>query len=61
MEWSIWKGKRIFVRLKTGDCYTGYVLDVDEKIELITILDKFNKEVIFSISDISKLTEENNG
>lgn len=56
MEWKDWKGKRIFVQLKTGAVYSGEVIDVDEL--FITIIDKFNQKVAFAISEIIKIKEE---
>lgn len=51
-----WIGKRIFVRLKSGDVYTGTVRNVDQL--FVYIIDKFGSDVLFSIDDISKLKEE---
>jgi small nuclear ribonucleoprotein (snRNP)-like protein len=59
MEWMYWKNKRVFIRLKKGDCYTGYVDDIDNTYGFISITDKFNERVDISISDISKIKEEN--
>jgi small nuclear ribonucleoprotein (snRNP)-like protein len=61
MEWIEWEKKRIFVKLKDGDCYTGAVTDVDEKKGFITILDKYNERVALAISEIKKIKEENGG
>jgi len=56
MDWQAWIGKRIFVRLTTGDVYSGNVIDVDEK--YFSIIDKFGERVCFSISKIDKIKEE---
>ena len=56
MEWSDWVGKRIFVKLNTGEVYNGIILDAD--IIFITIRDKFNEKVVFPISNIQKIKEE---
>lgn len=61
MEWKSWNKKRIFVRLKTGDCYTGFVIDVDSEIDnsgFITIRDKFDDKIAIAVSEISKIKEE---
>lgn len=59
MDWKTWKGKRVFVRLKTGDCYTGSVLDIDDTYGMITIEDKYKAKVVISLHDISKIAEDN--
>ena len=43
MEWSEWKGKRIFVKRLSGDCYTGKCLDVDDN--FLQVLDKYGNKV----------------
>ncbi len=62
MEWMEWKGKHIFVQLKSGGNYTGEVVDVDDKtnpLVWITIIDKFGEKVTFIHSEIIKIVEEN--
>jgi small nuclear ribonucleoprotein (snRNP)-like protein len=64
MEWTEWDKKRIFIRLKTGDCYNGVVVNVDNGFDnsgFITIIDKFNEKVSIAISEISKIKEEKEG
>lgn len=61
MEWNEWKGKKIFVQLKTGSIYNGDVVDVDEKslpLIFLTIIDKFGERVTFVHSEIIKIKEE---
>ena len=61
MVWKDWFGLNVFVQLKSGGYYTGVVIDVDEKAKplvFITILDKFNKQVTFSVSEIVKIVQE---
>lgn len=61
MEWMDWFGMHVFVQLKSGGHYTGVVIDVDKKSKLlvfITILDKFNKQVTFEISEIVKIVQQ---
>jgi small nuclear ribonucleoprotein (snRNP)-like protein len=61
MEWIDWFGRHVFVQLKSGGCYTGTIIDVDENSKpliFITILDKFNKQVTFVNSEIIKIVQE---
>ena len=59
MEWEDWNGKRIFVKLRDGGCYTGDVIDVDVgQISFLTIIDKFQKKVTFATSEITKIVDE---
>lgn len=61
MEWLDWFGRYVFVQLRSGACYTGTIIDVDEKslpLIFITILDKFNKKVMFVNSEIIKIVQE---
>jgi hypothetical protein len=61
MEWLDWFGRYVFVQLKSGACYTGTIIDIDEKSKpliFITILDKFNKEIVFVHSEIIKIVQE---
>jgi len=62
MEWKEWKGKRIFVQLKSGGVYSGEVINVDDAdkpIVFFEILDKFGEKVTFVASEIIKIKEEN--
>ena len=61
MEWKEWIGKRIFVQLKSGGCYTGKVIDVDDAappLYFFKIIDKFGEEVVLVHSEIIKIVEE---
>lgn len=65
MEWSWWKGKRIFVMLNSKQKYTGNVIEVnfigciDEiPIHLISIKDKYDKLVSFSTREIAEIRED---
>lgn len=63
MEWESWKGKSVFVQLKSGGYYSGKVIDVDSSakpIIFVSIIDKFNNKVTFTISEIIKIVEEEN-
>ena len=59
MEWNSWEKKKIFIKLKDGDCYTGVITDIDEKKGFLIILDKFNDRVAVAFSEIKKIAEEN--
>jgi len=56
MDWKDWKGKKIFVKLKSGSVYSGIVENVDDV--FIYLLDKYNIPVTFAILDIIKITED---
>ena len=56
MDWKEWIGKRIFVKLIDGAVYSGIILDCDNL--FFTIRDKFNEKVVFQISKIEKIKEE---
>jgi small nuclear ribonucleoprotein (snRNP)-like protein len=60
MNWKEWKGKRVFVVLKSGRNYSGVINDVDDtSIPIfIEMNDKFNKKVVFVSSEILKIIEE---
>jgi len=59
MDWKDWRGKKIFVKLLTGDVYTGTCLDTDNS--FLEIEDKFGDIVRVAISQIIKIVEENDG
>ena len=60
MEWSVWLGKRIFVRLKTSlgtiEFYSGVVNEVNTN--HISIIDKYNNKVTFAVKDIELIKED---
>ena len=61
MDWKDWKGKKIFVQLKSGSVYSGLVEEVDDKsppLVWFTITDKFGETVTFIHSEIVKIKEE---
>ena len=61
MEWMDWKGKRIFVRLRTGKVYSGTVRDIDMNslpLIFISIIDKFGLLVTFTSGEIIEIKEE---
>lgn len=49
-------GKKIFVILKSGRNYTGVIRNVENDIVILT--DKFGETVMFNISEISSLEEQ---
>lgn len=51
-----WKGKKVFLSLKSGRKYSGVIKEITES--FLFILDKFNEKVVVSISEISSLEEE---
>lgn len=61
MEWKDWRGKKIFVQLRSGSVYSGIVQEVDESSKpliFISLTDKFGERVIFVHTEIVKITEE---
>jgi len=60
MDWKRWKGKKIFLRTKHGKVYSGKVIEVEINLPLIwiVIIDKFEKRVQFSASEIVEIKEE---
>lgn len=63
MEWKNWMGKRVFVKLKDGSVYNGLITDVNTSTNIlvwITLVDKYNEEVVFVQSEIIKMVDESN-
>ena len=61
MEWNEWIGKKVFVKLRDGSCYTGHVLSVDDPqspVQFMNMKDKFDEIVCFPIDTIAKINEE---
>ena len=59
--WEIWKGKKVFLRLRTGKVYSGIVTDVSEEkngLQFLKIKDKFNMDVMFTVSEVIEIKEE---
>jgi len=61
MDWSVWIGKKVFLRTNRGYIYSGIVKDVEsdkQGLILITLTDKFDKLVCFSSGEILEIREE---
>jgi len=56
MDWHDWKGKRVYIILKGERRYQGIVLSIDD--DFIKLRDKFEKEVVISLSDIAVIQNE---
>lgn len=55
-----YEGKTVFIQLKNGRSYSGKVLEIETKgeISILTICDKFGKNVSFYVGEISVIEEE---
>lgn len=51
-----WIGKKVFLILKSGRRYSGIVKSFDSN--FVLIIDKFNENVMASISEISSMEQE---
>jgi hypothetical protein len=60
--WNKWMGKKVFLRIKNkSHPYQGTVVEVTNELKptiWITILDKFNKWITFSVDEIIEIKEE---
>jgi len=56
MDWHDWIGKRVYIILKGERRYQGIVLTVDD--DFIKLRDKFEKEVVISLTDIAVIQNE---
>lgn len=57
--WKNWVQKKVFIRTKSNRYYSGIVQKVDDDIpRFLTLIDKFGKTVMFSISEILVIQEE---
>jgi len=60
-DWDYWIGKKIFVRLRNGNFFSGKVIEIDDSLTpiiWIIIIDKFGKKVMFVHSEILEIREE---
>ena len=51
-------GKWVYVLLKSGRHYSGKITSIEN--DTISFIDKFNNLVLFNISEISSIEEEEN-
>ena len=61
MSWMEWVGRKVFLRLRTGQVYTGKIISVDsssEPLVFIQIKDKYDKLVTFVHSEVIEIREE---
>jgi len=56
MDWEDWIGKRVYIILKGERRYQGTVLSIDDN--FIKLRDKFEKEVVISLTDIAVIQNE---
>lgn len=59
MEWKDWIGKKVFIKLKDGSCFSeSLVEDVEDN--FISLTDKFSEKVMVNVSEIVKIVEDEN-
>lgn len=56
--------KKVYIKLKNGRVYSGTVREIFDKsdkkiIDYVTIIDKFNRQISFILSEIALIEEEN--
>ena len=58
--WKYWEGREVYIILKNKRTYSGNVLSVDVQpiLTWITLNDKFDKRITFSIEEIEVIQEE---
>lgn len=60
--WRYWEGRKVFIILKNNRQYSGLVLEVESTLKSplvwITIRDKFDNRISFSIEEIKVIQEE---
>jgi len=58
--WKNWEGKKVYIILKNNRRYSGTVIEVETSGILfwITIIDKFQKRIGFSVEEIEVIQEE---
>jgi len=60
MKWKEWIGKTVFIKLIDGSIFSkSLVKEVDD--DFISIIDKFGNPATISISQIIKITKDENG
>ena len=61
--WNKWMGKKVFLRIKIKAIHIETVVEVTNELKptiWITILDKFNKWITFSVDEIIEIRRKNN-
>ncbi len=59
--WKNWEGKKVYIETNKERSYSGIVKSVDSNVPIfLTLIDKFGKTVMFSISEIKLIQEESN-
>jgi len=59
--WDYWLEKKVWIVLKNGREYTGYVIGLDKErspLVFMTIIDKYNARVTFSVEEIELIKED---
>ena len=57
MEWKDWEGKKVFIKLKDGSCFSkSYITNGDE--DFLHIVDRDLVKSIIAISEIIKVVED---
>ena len=61
MEWKNWEGKKVFIKLRDGGCYSGNIIEVDNSsppLIWLTLIDKYGNKVTVVHSEIIKIVDE---
>ena len=57
--WNYWIGKKVYIETNKGRTYSGIVKNFDSNVPIfLTLIDKFNKIIMFSIKEINLIQEE---
>tara|TARA_R100001530_G_scaffold91760_1_gene63788 strand:+ start:372 stop:563 length:192 start_codon:yes stop_codon:yes gene_type:complete len=59
MTWKEWIGKKVFIKLKDGSIFSKTIINSYEE-GFFFITDKYKQKSTISISQIIKITEDNN-
>lgn len=63
MDWNIFLGKKVFLRLTGGRIYNAVIKEVNDEgngLIFILALDRFDKHVMFTTKEILEIKEEKN-
>lgn len=61
MDWKDWIGKKVFLKLRDGGCYSGKVVEVDDSkppLVWLILIDKFGNKITIVHSEIVKIVDE---